>query len=210
MTSPSRRIWLICGPDSNRFRREAGRIIFRYAEPGRYAAEPRRGPSRQFGVPLSALIAISTVPAPTPANPGSQLKPGPMVHSLLGGLWAGISSSPWTIVGAVAFCALVVIRAVQAVKYPRHRRDPLRRFSHVQKQEILARAAHRCEYHGWLTGRCTVTAGLEADHVVPWSRSGPTTVENGQALCRRHNRSKAATVPFGWQRRAIDRRRLRY
>lgn len=159
---------------------------------------------------LAAPFDLATSPAPAPVSPGSQLRPGPMLHSVLGGLWAGVSSSPWTIVGAIAFCALVIVRAVQAIRYPRHRRDPLRRFTRAQKQEILARAASRCEYHGWQTGRCSATAGLEADHVIPWSRSGPTTVANGQALCRRHNRSKAATVPFGWQRRAIDKRRARY
>lgn len=33
----------------------------------------------------------------------------------------------------------------------------------------------------------------EADHVVPHSRGGATIVENGQVLCRRHNRIKGAT-----------------
>jgi hypothetical protein len=35
-------------------------------------------------------------------------------------------------------------------------------------------------------------------------------VANAQALCGRHNRAKAATVPFRWQLRAIERRRTRY
>ena len=34
---------------------------------------------------------------------------------------------------------------------------------------------------------------MEADHIVPHSRGGQTTVENGQALCRRCNASKGAT-----------------
>ena len=34
----------------------------------------------------------------------------------------------------------------------------------------------------------------EADHVVPHSRGGPTTIENAQVLCRVHNQSKGASV----------------
>lgn len=34
----------------------------------------------------------------------------------------------------------------------------------------------------------------EADHVIPHSKGGPTTVFNGQVLCQVHNRRKSATV----------------
>lgn len=34
----------------------------------------------------------------------------------------------------------------------------------------------------------------EADHVVPHSKGGPTTIENAQVLCRVHNQSKGASV----------------
>ncbi|RKY53653.1 MAG: HNH endonuclease, partial [Candidatus Neomarinimicrobiota bacterium] len=30
----------------------------------------------------------------------------------------------------------------------------------------------------------------QADHIIPWSKGGETTVENGQALCQRCNGSK--------------------
>lgn len=33
----------------------------------------------------------------------------------------------------------------------------------------------------------------EVDHIIPHSRGGETTVENGQVLCRRHNRIKGAS-----------------
>lgn len=32
---------------------------------------------------------------------------------------------------------------------------------------------------------------MDADHIVPWSKGGPTTVENGQMLCKRHNLEKS-------------------
>lgn len=32
---------------------------------------------------------------------------------------------------------------------------------------------------------------LEADHIVPWANGGPTTIENGQALCRICNNRKS-------------------
>jgi 5-methylcytosine-specific restriction endonuclease McrA len=86
----------------------------------------------------------------------------------------------------------------------------VRRFSRADKSAILTRAGGRCEHHGWLFGRCRETIGLEADHVHPWSRGGPTAIANGQALCRRHNRLKRATVPFAWQLRALEKRRAAY
>lgn len=32
---------------------------------------------------------------------------------------------------------------------------------------------------------------MEADHIIPWSQGGKTNLENGQMLCRRHNREKS-------------------
>jgi len=48
----------------------------------------------------------------------------------------------------------------------------------------------------WLTGGLCRLCGarlspdFHADHVVPFSKGGPTTVKNGQALCLRCNLSK--------------------
>jgi hypothetical protein len=44
----------------------------------------------------------------------------------------------------------------------------------------------------------------------PHSRGGTTTVGNGQALCSRHNRAKAAHIPFEWQVRRMVKRRAGY
>jgi 5-methylcytosine-specific restriction endonuclease McrA len=89
-------------------------------------------------------------------------------------------------------------------------RDAVRTFSRADKIAILTRAGGRCEHHRWLGGRCDQTVGLEADHIHPHSRGGWTDLANGQALCRRHNKAKAARVPWGWELRRLSRRRASY
>ena len=32
---------------------------------------------------------------------------------------------------------------------------------------------------------------MEADHIIPWSDNGKTTLDNGQMLCRSCNREKS-------------------
>jgi hypothetical protein len=51
---------------------------------------------------------------------------------------------------------------------------------------------------GWT--RCAAVHGapgvqLEADHVYPWAYGGPTSLANGQALCRPHNAKKSGKLP---------------
>ena len=88
--------------------------------------------------------------------------------------------------------------------------DPLRRFNGETRRTVMSRAGGRCEGSIFLAwGRCRDEAG-EADHVYPHSRGGPTTLANGQALCRGHNRSKAAMRPPWWYLRALERRRRSY
>ena len=59
------------------------------------------------------------------------------------------------------------------------------------------------------TGRCN-SAAVEADHVFPWSKGGPTVVSNGQALCRDHNRRKSNLSPPWWYVLALEKRRRSY
>ena len=135
---------------------------------------------------------------------------GHLLGSVAHGVWVGVTSSAWSVAVAAMVIVALCVRAVRAVVYPSRRRDPVRSFSRRDKAEILRRAGGRCEHHSWVGGRCPATEALEADHVIPWSRSGRTVVGNGQALCRRHNRAKRARIPFRWQLTAIARHRAAY
>ncbi len=88
--------------------------------------------------------------------------------------------------------------------------DPLRLFKGETRRAVMTRAGGRCEGAVFLAwGRCRDVA-TEADHVYPYSRSGPTTLTNGQALCRGHNRHKAAMRPPWWYLLSLEHRRLSY
>lgn len=88
--------------------------------------------------------------------------------------------------------------------------DPWRRFKGDARRQVMDRAGNRCEgavFLGW--GRCSDPAA-EADHIYPWSRSGPTLPSNGQALCTAHNRRKGAMRPPWWYLLSLERRRHSY
>lgn len=89
-------------------------------------------------------------------------------------------------------------------------RDPWRTFRFQARRTVMSRAGGRCEgalFFAW--GRCGQPA-VEANHVYPWSRGGPTVVANGQALCRDHNRRKSNLRPPWWYVQALERRRQGY
>lgn len=93
---------------------------------------------------------------------------------------------------------------------PFQRRDPWRGFKYAPRRTVFARAQGRCEGARFVVwGRCPAPV-TEADHIYPWSRSGPTVVSNGQALCRSHNRSKSNLRPPWWYVRGLERRRAAY
>lgn len=90
------------------------------------------------------------------------------------------------------------------------RADPWRRFKGEPRRAVMDRAGGRCEgaiFLAW--GRCSERA-TEVDHVYPHSRGGPTTLANGQALCRSHNRRKGAMRPPWWYLLSLERRRRAY
>lgn len=72
-------------------------------------------------------------------------------------------------------------------------RDGQRLFSLDQKIAIWERAQHQCEW-GEGESRCPATFSdprdADADHVVKWSESGRTTIDNGRLLCTKHNRGR--------------------
>ena len=115
----------------------------------------------------------------------------------------------WWLVPAVALVA--VLRFPMLGRGPNSsRRDSWRVFKYAPRAAVMERAAGRCEAPVLLAwGRCDARA-TEVDHVMPWSRGGPTVVSNGQALCRSHNRSKAAMVPPWWYVMGLERRRRAY
>ena len=132
--------------------------------------------------------------------------------------WMDILQSAFTGLGPALQPLLVILAFVVAVNTPMpgrgprllQSRDPWRTFKHEARRVVMERAGNRCEGSVFLVfGRCGDPA-VEADHVYPWSRGGPTTPSNGQALCRGHNRNKGAWKPGWWYLLALERRRRRY
>jgi 5-methylcytosine-specific restriction endonuclease McrA len=159
---------------------------------------------------MRLLLPPTGAPSPTPLHRSPTVDYRMIVGSVLRGIWMAATSSPWIAVGLSCFVVMTGVQTIQSIRYPSGVRDPVRRFSRVDKAVILARAGQRCEHHGWIFGRCKATAGLEADHVHPHSRGGWTNVANGQALCHTHNRAKRANIPYNWQLRNLQRRRAGY
>lgn len=76
----------------------------------------------------------------------------------------------------------------------------LRQFSPSQRQQAYERQKHlcangtHCRTPGNKDGEMTFTiSAMEADHVTPWSKGGPTTAQNCQMLCLPCNRQKSNT-----------------
>jgi hypothetical protein len=138
---------------------------------------------------------------------------GMIFGSVWHGMWLAATSTPW--LGAV-FCLVIlsvmarVYRAIRWAPIANAGLDPLRRFGGKDRSAIVSRAGARCERHGLLFGRCKETEKLHADHVHPHSKGGSTMVSNGQVLCSRHNKQKAARIPFNWELRRLEKQRASY
>lgn len=72
-----------------------------------------------------------------------------------------------------------------------NRKDKQRLFDEYQKRLVYKRANHRCQdpQDSKCAGETTYDGG-EADHIKPWSLGNPTSIENGQWLCKHCNRVK--------------------
>jgi hypothetical protein len=140
----------------------------------------------------------------------AEADPGDLVGEVLQNVLAEVLSTPW-LVGLLALLAIgKVVQLGRAIVHGGPGRDPRRTFSRADKAHLLERVGHRCERHSWLLGRCRGTEALQADHVHPHSRGGATDVANGQALCKRHNKRKAARAPWTWELDRLARRRESY
>ncbi len=70
--------------------------------------------------------------------------------------------------------------------------DPQRWFTPEQRQEIWDKSGGKCQSCGMQLSR----TNFHADHINPHSNGGPTTTENGQALCVECNIKKGADALF--------------
>lgn len=132
-------------------------------------------------------------------------------------LWSTATNAFFFIVGPHLWWLIPLLALIAVLRFPMlgrgpnsSRRDPWRGFKFAPRAAVLQRAGGRCEAPVLLAwGRCDDLA-VEVDHVVPWSRGGPTVASNGQALCKAHNRSKGAMVPPWWYVLGLERRRREY
>ena len=82
-------------------------------------------------------------------------------------------------------------------RYPNiNRRDRQRLFDEYQRRVIFKKADGFCQEPQ--DSKCAHKAEYgegEADHKTPWTAGGPTSIENGQWLCKHCNRVKHARMP---------------
>ena len=103
---------------------------------------------------------------------------------------------PNTIRGlGLAVAVLLATALIRRLRTRRsYQRDPLRVFSQQDKATVSAWCGGRCEHKPLLLPRCRAR-GTAGDHLIPHSKGGPTTLENLQLLCRRHNLRKSNKMP---------------
>lgn len=103
---------------------------------------------------------------------------------------------------------LIIVAAVFRGQDVR-RRDPVRRFSRQQRREGMARAGGVCEMEAGFRRRCSRPAD-HGDHFYPWSKGGPSSLQNFVAACARCNKAKGVRIPSPGQQDRIERRRRDY
>ena len=64
-----------------------------------------------------------------------------------------------------------------------------RNFSSRERRYLFLLSGGICEICG-----CKLTRSFHADHKIPFSRGGTTTLRNGQALCQTCNLNKSAKI----------------
>lgn len=111
------------------------------------------------------------------------------------------------LLGGVAVMA--VVRTLAGLFAGSAQRDPQRLYSVDQKREMIRLCGGRCEHKTWWLPRCR-GAAEHADHIVPWSKGGATSVSNGQMLCAYHNLLKSNWMPSRTYIVRLERRRRGY
>lgn len=129
--------------------------------------------------------------------------------AFISGIWLALEPNLGWII------SLVVVGIILVFPLPGRgpnssRRDVWRGFKYDVRDTVIQWAGRRCEAAAFLVwGRCAADA-VDVDHIMRWSRGGPTVVSNGQGLCRGHNRGKGSTNPPWWYILRLERSRRRY
>lgn len=139
--------------------------------------------------------------------------PGPLPGTLQGlaVAWGWASAHPRAALVALGVVTVPVLlgRLVALIPKP-VQKDPIRMFTPEQRRSGFALSGNQCEFEGlFFFSRCRRDAE-HGDHWYPWSRGGPTSMENFVAACARCNTSKGAKVPTFWQTQRLAARRRKY
>jgi HNH endonuclease len=72
--------------------------------------------------------------------------------------------------------------------------DSIRTFTNEQRLAVFRRGAGVCQIKTHCSGERLMWGDWHADHIVPYSRGGKTTVSNGQIACPACNLAKSNRV----------------
>lgn len=112
-------------------------------------------------------------------------------------------------VGALAVGCLLLLILLRSASRAEPYRDPQRQFTAAQRRQAFTRAQNRCEMHVWIFFRCRRPA-QHADHWVPWSRGGASSMSNLVAACATCNLRKSNKIPGAIATLMLEHRRRSY
>jgi hypothetical protein len=82
------------------------------------------------------------------------------------------------------------------VKEPFTETETGRRLSRHIPRDIMLKVARRDDYHCQICNEHVRDNEIEFDHIIPYSKGGPSEVHNLRLLCRKCNREKNNNVVF--------------
>jgi len=80
------------------------------------------------------------------------------------------------------------------VREPFTETDKGRRMTRYIPRDIMLKVARRDDYHCQICNQHVKDNEIEFDHIIPFSKGGPTVEHNLRLLCRKCNREKTNTV----------------